>query len=148
MKDLAVSLLKGTLSQSPQQTTLVTDTLAALGDYLRERELVTGYGFEHTDKGIICRFQNCRFASTAHEVAEQGMVCAQCPVLQLTQKALEKRFHDPILREHGILVGEVVTCMFHLTLTPAVEHETRRTRNEKHEIHEMGNTKYTKHEGE
>lgn len=95
---------------------LVTNTLVALGDYLREHGLVTGYGFEQTHEGFVCRFQNCRFAPVAREVVEQGMVCARCPVFQLMQEALKKRGQYPALREHTILSDDEVTCMFHLAL--------------------------------
>lgn len=97
---------------------LVTGTLVALGDYLREHKLVTGYGFEQTREGVVCHFQNCRFADVAHEIAEQGMVCARCPVFQLMEEALQKRGDRPALREHAILTDDDVTCMFHLVLAP------------------------------
>lgn len=96
---------------------LVTSTLVALGDYLREHKLVTGYGFEKTRDGVVCHFQNCRFAGVAHEIAEQGMVCARCPVFKLMEEALQERGQCPALREHTILTDDDVTCMFHLALS-------------------------------
>ncbi|MEJ2559594.1 MAG: hypothetical protein P8186_25930 [Anaerolineae bacterium] len=95
---------------------LVTSTLVALGDYLREHKLVTGYGFEQTRDGVVCHFRNCRFAGVAHEIAEQGMVCARCPVFQLMEEALQEGGQCPALREHAIFADDDVTCMFHLAL--------------------------------
>jgi hypothetical protein len=97
---------------------LVVDALASLGDYLREHELVAGYGFEKTYEGVVCSLQDCRFAEVAHELAdEDGMACAECPVFQLMQEALKKRDPDPFLRDHTVRVKDGVTCVFHLDLT-------------------------------
>ena len=115
---------------APSRAGLVIDTLAALGDYLREHELVTGYGFEQTREGVVCRFQNCRFADTAHKVAEQGMVCAQCPVYQLMQAALQKRDPHPSLRDHTILVEDEVMCVFHLTLASVAAEKEKKGKTE------------------
>ena len=101
------------------RASLVVDALASLGDYLRERELVTGYGFEKTYEGVVCSFQDCRFAEVTHEIAEkEDSACAQCPVFQLMEKALKTRDPNPSLRDHAVLVKGGVTCMFHLDLTP------------------------------
>lgn len=101
---------------------LVVDALASLGDYLREHELVIGYGFEKTYEGVVCSLQGCRFAEVAHEIAEkEDMACAQCPVFQLMEKALKKRDPNPSLRDHTVLVQDGVTCVFHLDLTPATD---------------------------
>jgi hypothetical protein len=101
---------------------LVVDALASLGDYLRERELVAGYGFEKTYEGVVCSFQDCRFAEVAHEIAEnEGVACAECPVFQLMEEALKKRDPNPFLRDHAVLVKDGVTCVFHLDLTFAAD---------------------------
>jgi hypothetical protein len=97
---------------------LLISTLVALGDYLREHKLVTGYSFEQTGEGVVWHLRNCRFAGVAHEIAEQGMVCARCPVFQLMEEALQERGQRPALREHAILADDGVTCMFHLALAP------------------------------
>jgi hypothetical protein len=101
---------------SSKRAGLVVDTLAPLGDYLREHQLVSGYGFEQTPEGVVCRFQNCRFADTAHKLTEESMPCVPCPVFQLMQAALQKRYPSPSLRDHAILDEDGVMCVFHLNL--------------------------------
>jgi hypothetical protein len=91
-------------------------TLLPLGDYLREHKMVTGCGFERTGEGIVCRFQNCRFANVAHKIAEGGVGCAQCPVFQLIEEVLAQRASQPSLLDHAVLLEEDVTCVFHIDL--------------------------------
>jgi len=95
---------------------LVVDTLAPLGDYLRERKLVTGFGFEQTSEGVVCRLLDCRFAGTAHLVTRGDNSCGQCPVFELMQAALQKCDAHSSLCEHAVLVQDGVTCVFHLRL--------------------------------
>ena len=106
---------------------LVIDTFAAVGDYLRTHGLITGCGFEQADSGVVCYYQNCRFANTAHDIAERGAVCAQCPIFELTKEALQSRGHHLVLREHAILAAGDVTCVFHLSLEPAAAEGERVT---------------------
>jgi len=103
-------------SVGPKHTHLVIDTLAPLGDYLREHQLVSGYGFEQTPEGVVCHLQNCRFADSAHKVAAGNVPCVPCPVFQLMQAALQKRYPSPSLHDHAILAEDGVTCVFHLKL--------------------------------
>jgi hypothetical protein len=103
---------------------LVVEALMPLGDYLREHRLVTGYGFERTGDGIVCRLQGCRFANLAHQLHEDGVACAHCPVFQLMQEALQTRNTYPLLRDHKVFVEDGVTCVFHLDfLVPESEWE-------------------------
>lgn len=101
-----------------KRTGLVIETLAPLGDYLREHRLVTGYSFEQTTEGVVCHLQNCRFAETAHKIADGDMACVPCPVFQLMQAALQKRNPSPALRDYTILADDGVTCVFHLKMAP------------------------------
>ena len=94
----------------------VVGALVPLGDYLRDHALVTGYGFEYSGNGVVCRVQNCRFANVAHRVSEGTVPCAPCPVFQLMQEALKRREARPSLRDHKILVDDGVTCVFYLDL--------------------------------
>ncbi len=94
----------------------VVGALVPLGDYLRDHALVTGYGFEYTGNGVVCRVQDCRFANVAHRLSEDDMACAPCPVFQLMQEALKKREAQPSLRDHKVLVEDGVICVFYLDL--------------------------------
>lgn len=106
-----------TKSMPPSRADLMVDALVSLGDYLREHRLVTGYGFERTPDGVVCRFQDCRFADTAHKISEGVTACAQCPVFQLMQEALKNGTSLPSLRDHAVLVEDRVTCVFYLELS-------------------------------
>ncbi len=93
---------------------LVVGTLAPLGDYLREHKLVTGYGFERTHEGFVCRLQECRFARASQTLDEDGVACAHCPIYQLMQQAFQTRNMHPLLRGHEVFIDNGVTCVFHL----------------------------------
>jgi hypothetical protein len=101
---------------------LLIDTLAALGDYLRGHRLASGCGFERKDGGVVCHLRNCRFAHVARDLARQGAVCARCPVLQLAQEALRERCYEATVSEHKIVASEEVVCAFQLYLEHGPTH--------------------------
>lgn len=96
------------------RASLLVDTLAALGDYLRGHQLAAGCGFERKGEGVVCHLRNCRFAQVARDLARQGAVCARCPVLQLAQEALRERCYDTTVSEHKIVASDEVVCAFQL----------------------------------
>jgi hypothetical protein len=96
------------------RASLLIDTLAALGDYLRGHQLASGCGFERKDGGVVCHLRNCRFAHVARDLARQSAVCARCPVLQLAQEALGERCYVATVGDHKIVAGDEVVCVFQL----------------------------------
>lgn len=105
----------------PDRVGLIVDTLAPLGDYLREHNLVTGYGFEQTPEGFVYRFQDCRFADTLHRAAEEGVACNKCPVFRLMEAALQKRDSHSSLRDNIVFSEDALTCVFRLDIVPVAK---------------------------
>jgi hypothetical protein len=103
-----------------KRSNAIVGALVPLGDYLREHNLVTGYGFNCTPHGVVCQLQGCRFADIAHKIAEGTTACAACPIFQLVQQALERGETQPALRDHKILVEDGVTCVFDIVLASAM----------------------------
>ena len=109
-----------------KRSSAIVGALVPLGDYLREHQLVTGYGFNCTPNGVVCQLQGCRFADVAHKIADGTAACAACPIFQLVQEALERGETQPSLRDHKILIEDSVTCVFDIVLTPGMPDEKGR----------------------
>jgi hypothetical protein len=114
------------LTTTIKHSSAVVGALVPLGDYLREHQLVTGYGFNCTPNGVVCQLQGCRFANIVHQTTDGSVACAACPIFQLVHEALEKGATNPSLRDHKILVEEGVTCVFDIALRPGMTDEDGR----------------------